>query len=62
MNNMGSISDEELDNLRKIETQVCNEKTYDIARSQKLRHRLADEISRGINTLLKIANITKRFG
>lgn len=29
---MNSISDEELDNLRKIEPQVCNERLYDLAR------------------------------
>lgn len=57
--NMNAIPDEELDSLRSIEPQACNEKPYDIARYEKLNHRLADELSRVNNTLLKIANITK---
>lgn len=56
---MNSISDEALDNLRKIEPQVCNEKPYDVVRYEKIRQRVIDEIAINDNALLKIANITK---
>lgn len=57
--NNSVISDEELDNLRKIEPQIETEKPYDMARYERLRRRLAEELTRDNNTLLKIANITK---
>ncbi|SEN35866.1 AAA family ATPase [Nitrosomonas marina] len=57
--NTGVISDEELNDLRKIEPQVQPAKPYDMARYERLKHRLADELERDNNTLLKIANITK---
>ena len=56
---MSPIPDEELDNLRKIEPQICNEKPYDVARYERIRKRLIDEIALDDNALLKIANITK---
>lgn len=54
-----TIPDAELDAIRKCEQQTQNQTPYDIARYEKLNHRLADELARDKNTLLKIANITK---
>jgi DNA transposition AAA+ family ATPase len=57
--NMRPISDDELDNLRKIEPQTCNEKPYDLVRYERIKQRVIDEIAIDDNALLKIANITK---
>ena len=57
--NMRPISDDELDNLRKIEPQPQSEKPYDMVRYENLKHRLADVLAFGSYTMLKIANITK---
>lgn len=54
-----TIPDDELDAIRKYEPQAQNQTPHDKSRSEKLRHRLADELTRDNNTLLKIANITK---
>ncbi|SFF12505.1 AAA family ATPase [Nitrosomonas sp. Nm166] len=54
-----AISDNELDAIRRCEPQAQNHAPYDIARYERLNHRLADELSQNNNTLQKIANITK---
>jgi|GEM_PF-5883847 len=56
-----TIPDAGLDAKRKCEQQTQNQTQtpYDFARYEKLSHRLADELARDKNTLLKIANITK---
>lgn len=54
-----TIPDDDLDAIRKCEPQAQNQTPYDKSRSERLRHRLADELTRDNNTLLKIANITK---
>lgn len=54
-----TIPDAELDAIRKRESQAQNQTPYDMARYERLNHRLADELARDNNTLLKITNITK---
>jgi len=54
-----TIPDAEQDAKRKYELQAQNQTPYDLARYERIIRRLADELARDNNTLLKIANITK---
>ena len=59
INGKQTILDDELDVIRKCEPKAQNQTPYDMARYKRLKHHLADELTRDNNTLLKIANITK---
>lgn len=54
-----TISDEELDAIRRHEPQAQNQTSYDMARYKRITQRLADELALANNSLLKIANITR---
>lgn len=54
-----TISDEELNVIRRHEPQAQNQTPYDMARYKRINQRLADELTRDNNSLLKIANIIR---
>lgn len=56
-----NFTDDELDLIRRREIAAKNKAPYDLARYEKLRHRLADEMARGYS-LRAIANITRKEG
>lgn len=56
-NSNHTISDEELDAIRRHEPQAQNQAPYDMVRYKRINHRLADELTR--SSLLKIANMTR---
>jgi hypothetical protein len=58
-NSNHAIADEGLDAIRRLGPQTQNQATYDMARYKRLNQRLADELARDNNSLLKIANLTR---